>query len=87
MPEGYHVQIQSLDVIAVRKGQHEVNAPQHATWGTVKCDSCPDEFLIGPPRMYGGSEKEDEYVQRLEKILAGEHRSGQRHQNSYELGS
>src|ERR1039458_4496748 len=47
----YKNQIQSLHVVAVKKGQHEVNAPEHANWGTLKCDSCPDEFFFGPPRM------------------------------------
>ena len=84
---GYKSQIQTLRVIAVKKGQSEVSAPEHATWGTVKCDWCPDEFLIGAPRLYGVFGTENEYVKKLEAILAAEHNRQQGHQNCYDLGA
>jgi hypothetical protein len=84
----YEREVQSpLDVVAIRKGQTEVNAPEHVTWRTLRCDACADEFLIGPPKMFAVFEKEDQYLQRLQETLRGEHKRGHQHQNSYELGS
>ena len=83
----YKEQIQTLHVVAIKKGQHEVNAPEHATWGKLTCASCSDEFLIGPPRLYGVFETENAYVKKLEAILAVEHTRHQQHQNNYDLGA
>jgi hypothetical protein len=83
----YKNQIQSLHVVAVRKGQHEVNAPEHANWGSLKCDSCTDEFCYGPPRMFGVFEEQNQYLQRLRELLVGEHKRQQQHQDNYDLGA
>jgi transcriptional regulator of met regulon len=86
-PTGYKTQIHTLHIVAVRKGQTEVNAPEHATWGTVKCNSYFHEFLIGPPALYGVFGAENAYVKKLEAILTREHKRRQQHQNNYDLGA
>jgi hypothetical protein len=83
----YKNQIQSQHVVAIKKNQHQVNAPDHETWGTVKCKSCSDEFLIGPPRLHNASGQTGDYVERLIKLLANEHSHEQQHPNSYDLGA
>jgi hypothetical protein len=86
-PAGYKKEIQSLHVVAVKKGQHNVNAPEHATWGTLKCASCPDEFLIGPPRIFGVFEETNQYVKRLREILTVDHKQGKQHRDDHDLGA
>lgn len=86
-PRAYKTQIQTLHVVAIKKGQYEVNAPEHATWGTVTCDSCHSEFLIGPPALYGVFGTENSYVKKLEAFLTAEHTRHQQHQNNYDLGA
>jgi hypothetical protein len=77
-------QFHSLNPVAIRAGQKEVNAPEHETWGIVTCDQCGEKFHIGPHRIY--PEQADEYVKRFEEMLADEHRRGNAHKNSYDLG-
>lgn len=86
-PHEYKEQTHILNVVAIKKGQTEINAPGHDTWGTVKCGSCSDEFLIGPSQIYGASGKATAYANRLEVILAREHQQQQPHQNNYDLGA
>jgi hypothetical protein len=83
----YKTEIQTLNVVAVKKGQTEVNAPEHVKWGVVTCDSCSTEFLIGPSALFGVFGTQNAYVKKLEEILAGEHARHQQHQNIYDLGA
>jgi hypothetical protein len=86
-PMGYKEQARSLHVVAIKKGQHEVNAPEQATWGMLKCAACEDEFLIGPPRMFGVFSDENQYVQQLHETLAGDHKRQHSHKNNYDFGA
>jgi transcription elongation factor Elf1 len=83
----YKTEIQTLNVVAVKKDQTDVKAPDHDNWGTVTCDSCRAEFLIGPPTLFAVAGTANVYVKKLEEILAGEHTRHQQHQNSYDLGA
>jgi len=87
IPTGYENKVQSLHVVAIRKGQHNVSAPEHTTWGTVRCASCSDDFLVGPPRMFGVFEETSQYVQRLREVLVGDHKQGRQHRDNYDLGA
>jgi hypothetical protein len=82
----YTEQFSGLNPVAIKKGQSEINAPEYETWGTVTCDECSDEFLIGPNRVYADHSQEGRYVNKLTVILADEHGRGASHQNSYDLG-
>jgi len=75
-----------LDVVATKKGQHEVNAPYHGVWDTVKCTVCNDEFLIGPPRMFNVHCHHNHYIRLLRATLLAEHERQQAHLNDYDLG-
>ena len=76
-----------MHVVAIRQGQHNENAPHQETWGILKCASCPSEFSLGPPRMFGVFEEPEQYARRLKEILAGEHEQGQQHRDKYDLGA
>src|SRR5579864_6130449 len=85
---GYKSDFQSLNPVAIKAGQSEVRAPDHADWGTVTCDQCKQKFRIGPNRIYGtyGNKTAQDYAESLEQILAWEHEQGRPHQNAYDLG-
>jgi hypothetical protein len=82
----YKEQLQTINPVAVKLNQREVNAPEHADWGTVTCDRCNEKFSIGHHRMYPQEGQENRYVKAFEEILADEHRQGIPHKNGYDLG-
>jgi hypothetical protein len=84
--DGYARQIYSPDPVAIRLHQERVNAPGHADWGHVNCQSCGDTFALGYNRIFGNKAAEAKYLARFEDVLADEHQRDQLHQDAYELG-
>jgi hypothetical protein len=82
----YYEEFHGFDPVAIKLRQTEVHAPEHTTWGTVKCDSCGEEFGVGCHRLYP-TNSEKECVAKLEGILAADHRAGRPHPNLYDLGA
>ncbi len=82
--DDYKAAFHGLDPVAVKLHQTEIHAPQHTTWGTVKCDSCGEEFAVGCHRLYP-TNTETECVAKLERILAADHKAGRPHENLYDL--
>jgi hypothetical protein len=85
LSKGYKHQIDCLSPVAVKRGQIDVCAPDHDTWGIVTCGICGEQFAIGPNRRYGSRRSEQDCVQSLEKALAEDHKRGESHRNWYEL--
>ena len=81
----YKSELHSLSPVAVKRGQTEVHAPDHDTWGLVKCDLCEDAFLLGPNRIHGARITEQTALKQLESLLAQDHNRGHAHRNAYEL--
>lgn len=81
----YKNQIDPISPVAIKKGQSEVNAPAHETWGTVTCEECGDQFLIGPNRIFGSRITAEQASKRLEELLDADHTAKEKHQNSYVL--
>lgn len=79
------MQIDPLCPVAIKMGQSEVHAPAHETWGTVTCDECDEQFLIGPNRIFGSRITAEEAAKRLEEVFVVEHKAKEKHQNSYVL--
>lgn len=80
------IEIDTMNPVAVRKGQSKVYGPQHDTWPTkVTCDGCDAEYVIGPHRIYASRTTEEECVKQLKEILAGEHAANHPHQDAYKL--
>ena len=80
----YYGVFDGLDPVAVKLRQTEVHAPEHTTRGTVKCESCGEEFAVGCHRLYP-TNSEEECVAKLRRILAANHKAGQPHENLYIL--
>jgi predicted nucleic acid-binding protein len=81
----YFGEFHGLDPVAVKLRQTEVHAPEHTTWGTVKCESCGEEFAVGCHRLHPAN-SEKECVAKLEGILESDHRAGRPHESLYDLG-
>jgi hypothetical protein len=81
----YKIAYEGIDPVAVKLNQSEIHAPEHTTWGTVKCDSCGEGFGVGCHRLYPTGTAQ-ECVTKLEKILAEDHKAGRAHENLYKLG-
>jgi cysteinyl-tRNA synthetase len=82
---GYGKRNSPLCPVAIRLNQTEVHAPDHDTWGIVSCDSCKDQFALGPNRIYGTRSTAAECIRELEERLKADHKDGRPHANSYEL--
>lgn len=82
---GYERHLHSLGPVAIRLEQRSVNAPGHADWGHVACQSCGDTFALGYNRIFGDKTAETKCVAMFEGILAEEHKQGRLHQDAYEL--
>lgn len=81
-----NAQLHSLNPVAIKEGQTEVSAPEHETWGEVTCSQCGEVFCVGPNRDYSDPAQKMRYMKKFERMLADEHRQGDRHQNRYDLG-
>jgi len=53
--------------------------------GTVRCDSCGEEFLIGHPTELANAKNAERQAQWLEKVLAYDHESDRKHGDRIEL--
>jgi hypothetical protein len=83
--KSYKSKITCLCPVAVKVGQEEVCAPGHEIWGTVTCDTCGDQFNIGPNHIYGSRRTERDCAQSLQKSLVEDHKNGVPHRDWYEL--
>jgi hypothetical protein len=83
--DNYKAAFHGIDPVAVKLHQTEIHAPEHTTWGTVKCEPCNEEFGIGCHPAFPAN-SEAELVSKLEQILAADHKAGRSHGNLYELG-
>jgi hypothetical protein len=86
MPLVENARLHSLNPVAIKEGQTEVNAPEHETWGKVTCGQCGEVFLVGPNCNYADPTQKTRYMKKFEQMLADEHMQEDRHQNSYDLG-
>lgn len=82
--EAYKRKVTPFCPVAIKLGQTEVHAPEHSTWGVVRCE-CGEAFVIGPHRIYGTTTTDQDAVKQLEDILTEEHTHDLPHHNFYPL--
>jgi hypothetical protein len=68
-----------MNPIAIRKGQNRTKAAGFLTMGTVRCDNCGEEFLIGHPPGSANAKNAERQAQWLEKVLAYDHECDRKH--------
>jgi len=81
----YKKELTTLNPVAIKTGQTEIHAPEHKTWGILNCDDCDDKFCVGPNRIYGSRQSEEQCVEMLQDKLTQDHKIRRSHQNSYEF--
>lgn len=90
IPKNFPRCITWLAPVAIRLGQSEVNAPDHAQppsekWNDVECSSCKATFAIAPNRIYGSRITEAECRKAFEAMLADDHAHKREHPNGYKI--
>jgi hypothetical protein len=68
-----------MNPVAIRKGQDQTGAVGFTTMGTVRCDDCGEEFLIGHPPGLANARNAERQAQWLEKVLAYDHERDRKH--------
>ena len=53
--------------------------------GTLRCDACGEEFIIGHPPAFVDKSVADRQAHWLEKVLAEEHEREKKHADRIEL--
>lgn len=70
-----------MNAVAIKKGQTRVKAPYLQTMGTVKCEHCAEEFIIGHYPAIADPKRAESQAKWLEKVLAVDHEGDQQREH------
>jgi hypothetical protein len=62
-----------VSAVAIRKGQNRAKAAGFITMGTVRRDSCGEEFMIGHHPALANAKNTERQAKWLERVLAYDH--------------
>ena len=65
-----------MKAVAIKKGQSREKAAGFQEMGTVRCDGCGEEFVVGHPPAFVDKSVAAKQAHWLEKVLAEEHERG-----------
>lgn len=68
-----------MKAVAMKKGQPRERAPAFKEMGTLRCDSCGEEFIVLQDSSIADKKAADRQAQWLEKVLAEEHERERKH--------
>ena len=68
-----------MKAVAIKKGQTRERAPAFKEMGTLRCDSCCEEFIVLQDSSFADKKAADRQAQWLEKVLAEEHERERKH--------
>jgi hypothetical protein len=74
-----------MRAVAIKKGQIREKAADFQEMGTLRCDGCGEEFVIGHQPAFVDKWLADQQAHWLEKILAEEHERDKKHPDRIEL--
>jgi hypothetical protein len=74
-----------MKAVAIKKGQAHEKAPDLQEMGTLRCDGCGEEFLIGHDPTFVDKWLAEKQAHWLEKVLAEEHERERKHADRIEL--
>jgi hypothetical protein len=74
-----------MRVVAIKKGQTREKAAGLREMGTLRCDSCAEEFVIGHQPTLADKRIAKNQARWLEKVLAEEHERDKKHPDRIEL--
>jgi hypothetical protein len=74
-----------MKAVAIKKGHSREKAEEFQEMGTLRCDGCGEEFLIGHDPAFVDKWLAEKQVHWLEKVLAEEHERDKKHADRIEL--
>ena len=74
-----------MKAVAIKKGQTREKVAGFREMGTVRCDGCGEEFLIGHDPAFADKSVAEKQAGWLEKVLAEEHERDKKHADRVEL--
>ena len=74
-----------MNSVAIKKGQTRERAPDFTEMGTLRCDTCGEEFIVfhGPALVDKAAAARQAHW--LEKVLAEEHERDRKHSDRIHL--
>ena len=74
-----------MKAVAIKKGQTGERAPGFVEMGTLRCDSCGEEFILFQDSAFVDQEAAERQAHWLEKVLAEEHERERKHPDRIQL--
>jgi hypothetical protein len=74
-----------MKAVAIKKGQTRERAPDFTEMGTLRCDTCGEEFVVFHDPAFMDKKAAGRQAQWLEKVLAEEHERECRHPDRIQL--
>jgi len=74
-----------MRAVAIKKGQTRERAPAFKEMGTLRCDSCGEEFIVFHESTFMNKKAAERQAQWLEKVLAEEHERERKHPDRIQL--
>lgn len=74
-----------MNAVAIKKGQTRERAPDSKEMGTLRCDSCGEEFIVFHDPASVDKAAAERQALWLEKVLAEEHERARKHPDRIQL--
>jgi hypothetical protein len=74
-----------MKAVAIKKGQTRERAPDFKGMGTLRCDSCGEEFILFHNPTFADKTTAERQAHWLEKVLAEEHERDRTHPDRIQL--
>lgn len=74
-----------MKAVAIKKGQTRERAPDLKEMGTLRCDSCGEEFTVFHDPTFVDKAAAARQAHWLEKVLAEEHERERKHPDRIQL--
>jgi hypothetical protein len=74
-----------MKAVAIKKGQMRERAPAFKEMGTLRCDSCGEEFVVFHDPVSVDRKAAERQAKWLEKVLAEEHERERKHADRIQL--
>lgn len=74
-----------MKAVAIKKGQTREKAPAFKEMGTLRCDSCGEEFIVFHDPTFVDKAAAERQAKWLDRVLAEEHERERKHSDRIEL--
>jgi hypothetical protein len=74
-----------MKAVAIKKGHSREKPEKFQEMGTLRCEGCGEEFLIGHDPAFADKKVAEKQAGWLEKVLAEEHERDKEHADRIEL--